>query len=144
MFEDGQEDSLINPTVVFEIRSPSTELYDRTTKFTNYIRIPSLTDVLLAAQHEPHGEHFTRVQDDWVLKVVSGLEGAVELPSIGCRLPMAEVYRRVVQARRRGCPAPELDAPPHHELGARHRRAGPAELNRSGLALEVLQRDRDE
>ncbi|MDQ2806769.1 MAG: Uma2 family endonuclease, partial [Chloroflexota bacterium] len=57
-FADPHRDTLLNPTVIFEILSPSTEGYDRGKKFANYRQIPTLTDYVLVAQDEPLVEHF--------------------------------------------------------------------------------------
>lgn len=98
--EDDRRDTVLNPRVIFEIRSPTTALYDRTTKLANYSRIPTLTDYLLVAQDKPQVEHYTRSspEGDWDIAIVSGLDSVVDLSSIGCVLALAEVYRRVAFA----------------------------------------------
>jgi Uma2 family endonuclease len=67
-FEDRSEDTLLNPTVLIEVLSPSTEAYDRGTKFEFYRTLESLYDYLLISQSKPIIEHFTRQPDDrWLL-----------------------------------------------------------------------------
>lgn len=98
--EDEHDDTILNPTVIVEVRSPSTALRDRTTKLANYSLVPTLTDYLLVAQDKPQVEHYTRpdAASDWDVAIVSGLDGVVALRSIGCTLALAEVYRRVTFA----------------------------------------------
>jgi Uma2 family endonuclease len=94
---DDHFDMITNPAVLIEILSPSTEGYDRGRKFDHYRTIPSLGDYLLVAQDEPLVEQFVRDSSQrwWRRATAAGLDGTVDLPSIGCRLALAEVYDRV-------------------------------------------------
>ncbi|MDD5275730.1 MAG: Uma2 family endonuclease [Methylovulum sp.] len=94
-FEDGQFDTLLNPTVLIEVLSPSTEAYDRGGKFMHYRKIPGLCEYLLVAQDQPSIEHYVRQGDAWLLTEAVGLEAAVPLDSIGCVLSLREVYDKV-------------------------------------------------
>jgi Uma2 family endonuclease len=95
-FEDDQQDTLLNPTVLIEVLSKSTEAYDRGTKFEHYRKLESLQEYVLVAQSKPHVEHFVRQPDNhWLLSETNDLQAAFDLPSIGCRLAMAEVYDKV-------------------------------------------------
>lgn len=94
-FEDGQFDTLLNPTVLIEVLSPSTEAYDRGGKFTHYRKIPGLREYLLVAQDQPSIEHYVRQGDAWLLTEAVGLEAAVPLDSIGCVLSLREIYDKV-------------------------------------------------
>ena len=95
-FEDKEQDTLLNPTVVVEVLSKSTEAYDRGTKFKNYRTIPSLTEYVLIAQDAYHIEHYVRQPDNqWLLSEVDDPEGVVELPTIQCSLLLNEVYDKV-------------------------------------------------
>jgi Uma2 family endonuclease len=95
-FEDANVDILLNPTLIVEVLSPSTEAHDRGTKFAHYQTIPSLKEYVLVAQDQPRIEHFVRRENGhWDYSDVSGLEGVMRLPSIGCDLQLAEVYARV-------------------------------------------------
>ncbi|SMF96312.1 Endonuclease, Uma2 family (restriction endonuclease fold) [Methylomagnum ishizawai] len=96
-FEDGQGDTLLNPTVIVEILSPSTESNDRGRKFAEYQRIESLREYLLVAQEEPRIERYARRDEGWLLTVAEGLEAQVALDAIGCVLDLGEVYRRVLE-----------------------------------------------
>jgi Uma2 family endonuclease len=95
-FGDEHLDTLLNPTLLIEVLSPSTEAYDRGQKFANYRRITSLQTYVLVAQDRPHIEKFERWPDgQWLLSEASDLAGSLPLPSIGCTLTLAEVYDNV-------------------------------------------------
>lgn len=92
-FHDDRNDVLINPRVIIEVLSPSTEAYDRGQKFANYRQIESLTDYLLIAQDEPRIEYYRKNADgNWLLRDTAGLDASIEIASIECTLPLAEVY----------------------------------------------------
>ncbi len=96
-FGDDYLDNLLNPTVVIEVLSPSTEAYDRGDKFHHYRTIRSLREYLLIAQDAYRIEHFARQgEQHWLLTVADGLEASVYLASIDCTLRLADVYKKVV------------------------------------------------
>lgn len=96
-FEDEHVDTLLNPTAIVEVLSDSTEAYDRGEKFAHYRALESLTDYLLVAQDRPRIEHFIRQPDSrWLYSVADGLDSQVEIATIDCVLPLAEIYERVV------------------------------------------------
>jgi Uma2 family endonuclease len=95
-FEDKELDVLLNPTVIVEILSKSTEAYDRGEKFAQYRTLDTLTDYLLICQDKPLIERFTRQADGgWLLTDSAGLDAVMPIESIQCRLPLADVYDRV-------------------------------------------------
>lgn len=95
-FEDTQQDTLLNPTLIVEVLSESTEAYDRGGKFAYYRKLPSLLEYVLIAQTKPHVEHYVRQPDNrWLLAEADQLHDAIHLPSIDCRLALAEVYDKV-------------------------------------------------
>jgi len=95
-FEDTYLDTLLNPALIVEVRSPSTAFHDRVTKFEYYRRIEALTEYLLVAQDEYRVEQYSKQADGrWLLTDISSLEGVVELPSIQCTLRLADIYARV-------------------------------------------------
>lgn len=99
--EDQQLDTLLNPTLVIEILSPSTEAYDRGRTFEHYRNIDSLAEYLLVSQDNAHVEHFVRQPGgQWLFSEVTGLERSVDLPSVACRLQLAEIYDKVELDRR--------------------------------------------
>lgn len=89
-------DALLKPTLLVEILSPSTEMYDRVKKFWRYRQLPSLREYVLIAQDRPMIEHYIR-QDDgtWNWSAAEELGGTIALPTIGCTLELAEVYEQV-------------------------------------------------
>lgn len=97
--EDSSKDTLLNPTLLMEVLSPSTESYDRGRKFEHYQMLESLKEYVLVAQDRPRVEHYLR-QDGhvWLYTEVSGLEGSVSLPSLGCEVPLSEIYDQVAFA----------------------------------------------
>lgn len=95
-FEDAEVDTLLNPTLVVEVLSPSTTDYDRGTKFAHYRSLPSLKEYLLLAQDRVHAEHFVRQDGDrWLLTETDDRAAVLELVSIGCRLALADAYDRL-------------------------------------------------
>ncbi len=95
VFEDARTDNLLNPSVLIEVLSDSTESYDRGEKFAHYRTIPSLTDYVLVSQKQVLVEHFQR-QDDggWLLRALGPGEALV-LPSLGCEVAVDGFYRKV-------------------------------------------------
>ena len=108
-FHDSHRDMLLNPTLIVEVLSPSTEAYDRGAKFALYRRMESLTDYIMISSAEYRIEHFTRQADGRWLLSSEGTEilGDVSIPSLACSLPVSEVYDRVEFE-----PVPAPDAPP--------------------------------
>src|ERR1700726_351741 len=93
---DRYRDTLTNPTVLIEVLSPSTEAYDRGTKFEHYRTLDSLREYLLVSQSRPQVDHFMRDDDGpWLLSAATDLAATIVLPSIQCRLAMAEIYHKV-------------------------------------------------
>lgn len=97
-FEDAELDTLLNPDVIVEVLSRTTEGYDRGEKFRHYDRVPTLREYLLVAQTRIHAEH--RVRDGgpgtpWVLTLHDGPEARVALRTIGCTLRLGDLYERV-------------------------------------------------
>jgi Uma2 family endonuclease len=92
-----QPDTLVNPLVIIEILSPSTESYDRGKKFQHYRQIPSLQAYVLIAQDAPHIELFRRQPDGetWLFTDAAGLDAQIELAVVGCVLRLADVYEQV-------------------------------------------------
>lgn len=95
-FEDDHVDTLLNPTLIIEVLSESTELYDRGKKFSFYRTIESLAEYVLVAQDECRIEHYAKQSDGrWLLSDYRSPEDVVELTSIQCQLTMREVYDKV-------------------------------------------------
>jgi Uma2 family endonuclease len=96
-FEDSYIDTLLNPTLIVEVLSESTESYDRGKKFGYYRTMDALAEYLLVAQDEYRVEQYVRQADGrWLLSDIRTLDGKVELASIPCVLALREVYDKVV------------------------------------------------
>lgn len=95
-FEDDQVDTLLNPTLLVEVLSPSTEAYDRGAKFGYYRQLPSLQEYLLVSQDEMLVENFVREDSGWLLTETRDPDAIVRLPSINCEIPLSEIYRKIV------------------------------------------------
>ena len=92
-FEDGRRDTLLNPTVIIEILSPSTAIDDRTGKFARYRQLPSLREHFLFAQDAPSIERLTRQPDDqWLWSIAEWLTDTIDIVTIGCSLSLADIY----------------------------------------------------
>jgi Uma2 family endonuclease len=91
-FVDGV---LINPTVIFEVLSPSTESVDRGVKLSSYRKIESLMHYVLISQDEPRAEVYTKQADPtpWSRDVAVGLEARISLTAVGVELMLADIYR---------------------------------------------------
>ena len=95
-FEDATFDVLLNPRLVIEVLSDSTERKDREEKFDCYETPESLTDYVLISQTEPRIEHFSRLEGGgWRFVVVRGVESVLSLPAVSCSLRLADIYARV-------------------------------------------------
>ncbi len=93
-FEDDHNDVLLNPVVVIEILSDSTEAYDRGQKFIHYQFVPSLVEYILVSQNSHEVERFVRQKEGaWIYSRHEGPEGRVPVGAAGCELPLWEIYR---------------------------------------------------
>ena len=91
-FVDGQLDTLLNPTVLIEVLSESTEKYDRGKKFGLYRTIESLAEYVLVTQDECKVEQYVKQSDGrWLLSDHRSLDDVVELASVQCSLALREV-----------------------------------------------------
>lgn len=93
-FEDNVYDTLLNPRVIIEVLSPSTEGFDRGEKFEFYKQLLSLQEYLLVAQDQIKVEHFSRHNSEWILTAYCNVAEVVLLSSIDCELQLREVYAR--------------------------------------------------
>ena len=93
--EDNVFDTLLNPTLIVEVLSASTEMYDRDEKFTHYRQIDSLQEYILISQDRVQVVQYRRHEPEWIPTVFRALQDVVPLVSIRCELPLQSVYRRV-------------------------------------------------
>ena len=95
-FLNERRRTLLSPTVIVEVLSPSTEAYDRGRKFEYYKTLESLAEYLLVASDRIHADLLTRQPDGrWILSSAEKANDAIELTSIGCQLILADIYEKV-------------------------------------------------
>ena len=92
------DDDVLNPLVIFEVLSDSTEHEDRSQKFHAYLRIESLRHYVLIWDDEYVAEQFRRDGDQWFYSNAKGLDSILPLPAANCELPLREIYRQVLES----------------------------------------------
>ena len=95
-FEDNVFDTLLNPILIVEVLSPSTEAYDRGEKFAHYQELTSLQEYILVSQDRIRVEHHHLTETQWVGKTFETPEDVLKLNSIECELPLQDIYTRVI------------------------------------------------
>lgn len=96
LFEDEKRDTLLNPSLIIEILSASTESYVRGEKFAQYRNVQAITDYVLVAQDRPRVEHFTRQpKGRWLLSAFCDLQDTLSLENLNCQLPLLEIYDKI-------------------------------------------------
>jgi len=94
--EEKKPDTLLNPTLLVEVLSPTTGQYDRSDKFMLYRQVPSLRQYLTLDSRSVHAELYTLDElGRWVLTETRDLAAVLDLASIGCQVPLAEAYAGV-------------------------------------------------
>jgi Uma2 family endonuclease len=95
-FADDEQDTLLNPALIVEVLSPSTEAYDRGFKSAQYRTVESLEEYALVSQSEPRVEVFHRQPGGhWLLSEAVGLEAVCHFESLDCAVPLSEIYAMV-------------------------------------------------
>lgn len=95
-FDDDQQDTLLNPTVIIEVLSKSTAGYDRNEKFAHYRKLETLREYVLIAQTGYRVEHYLRQSDgNWLLSEIDQIGEIISLSSIECTLALSDVYEKV-------------------------------------------------
>jgi Uma2 family endonuclease len=94
-FEYVERDTLLNPTVIIEVLSPSKEAYERGEKFQNHRTIKSVQECVLISQDNLLLEHYIRQQNHWLVNFPDTLGAVITLPSIDCTLVLSDVYEKV-------------------------------------------------
>lgn len=95
LFEDAHLDTFLNPTVIVEVLSESTEAYDRGEKFANYRRLDSLREYVLIAQNKIRIEHYVREDEYWILSEISDPDTFLRLASLDCAASLSAIYERI-------------------------------------------------
>lgn len=94
-FEDTHFDTLLNPTVLIEVLSPSTAAYDRGEKFASYQKLNSLCEYVLISQDRVQVEYYLRQEQTWDLTEFRSLSDVFRLVSIACELSLQAIYAKV-------------------------------------------------
>jgi len=94
-FEDAEVDTLLNPAVLVEVLSDSTEKYDRSEKFDHYRTIASSREYVLVAQNSMRVDHYVLRDGEWVFSALTAAEERLSLPSVGCEISLADIYENV-------------------------------------------------
>jgi Uma2 family endonuclease len=102
-FEDAYADTLLNPVVIVEVLSESTEAYDRGEKFAHYRRLETLREYVLVAQDKIRIEHYLREGEQWILSEISDPDGTLRLVTVDCHVSLAAIYEKI-----------EFTSPPSH------------------------------
>jgi len=96
-FHDERKDIIVNPLLIIEVLSPSTESFDRGAKFQAYQQLDSLREYLLVTQDKTVIEQFVRETGErWTYQATIGADSSLALPSIECSLDLSAVYDKVV------------------------------------------------
>ena len=97
--EDTHRHTVINPKVIVEVLSPTTEAYDRGDKFEYYQGIASVEEYVLISQDRPSAQTFLRQPDGtWSMMGVNGLDAMLRVRSLKIEIPLAEIYYRITFA----------------------------------------------
>ena len=95
-FLDDRTDVILNPAIVVEVLSPSTEKYDRRTKLRHYQQIPSVREIVLVAQDEPFCERFARQADgSWTVTTAVRMDDELTFPAVPARVRLSDIYAGV-------------------------------------------------
>jgi Uma2 family endonuclease len=106
-YADNHRDTILNPVLIIEVLSPSTEAYDRGFKSAQYRALASLQEYALVSQTEPRIEIFRRrAEGDWFFAESAGLEAACRMESVGCTLGLSAVYENVTFGDEEPAPPP--------------------------------------
>ena len=95
-FEDNVFDTLLNPILIVEVLSPSTEAFDRGEKFAHYQELVSLREYLVVSQDRMRVEHHRLIETQWVGKTFAAPADVLKFNSIECELPLQDIYSRVL------------------------------------------------
>jgi Uma2 family endonuclease len=95
-YDDGDPPSLLNPAVIVEVTSDSTEDYDRGTKFLHYQAIDALCEYVLVSHRERRIDRYRRLDEGgWLLSTATGEDASIDLGAVGGSLSLADVYAGV-------------------------------------------------
>jgi Uma2 family endonuclease len=94
-FRGNRKVTVLNPTILFEVLSGTTEKYDRGDKVRHYRKIGSLKQFVMVSQFKPHVEVYSRLGSDWKLTEYDGTDSVMTLEALEIEVPLSEIYDRV-------------------------------------------------
>jgi Uma2 family endonuclease len=94
-FAPKRDDTVMNPFVIVEVWSDSTQAYDRGKKFALYRQIPSLKEYVMIDQTQPYVEHYRREGHFWVFEALETIDAILTLPALECEIPLAVMYEKI-------------------------------------------------
>lgn len=94
-FADDQKDTLLNPTLIVEVLSKSTEAHDRGFKFAQYRKLDSLRTYVLVSSGEPRVETFDLRAETWVFSESVGMDAVCPFESLDCQILLSDIFHRV-------------------------------------------------
>ncbi|QOV23028.1 Uma2 family endonuclease [Anabaenopsis elenkinii] len=95
-FQEGRTDTVVNPSIIFEVLSNSTSSRDRGDKFTYYRSLPELQEYILIDQYTIHIEQFSKTPEgNWLLRESNAQNGILTLASANCQIPHSQIYQRI-------------------------------------------------
>lgn len=95
-FADDEKDVLLNPLLIVEVLSDSTEKYDSRRKFLFYQEIESFREYLLVDQAAPLVQHFVKQPDGgWLCTRIEGLDKTIALSTVNCTIALSDIYAKV-------------------------------------------------
>lgn len=101
MVNGDRDDEVLNPALIVEVLSPSTEAYDRGDKFQAYRTIPTLRNYLLISQDRPWVEHYEKMDGNrWTFIDYTDIDSAIAIQQPTLEIPLKEIYRRIEFDRR--------------------------------------------
>ena len=96
IFQEGRTDTVLNPSIIFEVLSKFTSSRDRGDKFTYYRSIPELQEYILIDQYQIHIEQFSKTpESNWLLRESDNKDGILTLTAADCQIPHRQIYERV-------------------------------------------------
>ncbi len=97
IFQEQRTDTVINPSIIFEVLSKSTSSRDRGDKFTYYRSIPEFQEYILIDQYQIHIEQFSKMKEgNWLFSESNHEDGILTLASVNCQIPHRQIYERVI------------------------------------------------
>jgi len=96
VFVDDEVDTLLNPKLIVEVLSPTTEANDRGWKWAHYRQLRSLAEYILIPQDDYRVEQYSRQADDsWLYREYRGLNDSLRIPLFGCEIPLSDIFHRI-------------------------------------------------